>query len=124
MPGPAPAPFEIMSQALAREISPETAAFVRVVFWLHGVAELERLLRDAGFAHVVAYSRPKALRVSARASSCGSTSTIAPARPGGDGRRRCQARALEREVVSGWQRFAADGGMRLEVAMTTSIAAK
>ncbi len=32
--------------------------------------------------------------------------------------------ALEREVVSGWQRFAADGGMRLEVAMTTSIAAK
>jgi hypothetical protein len=32
--------------------------------------------------------------------------------------------ALESEVVARWQPFAVDGGMRLEVGMTTAVAAR
>jgi ubiquinone/menaquinone biosynthesis C-methylase UbiE len=124
VPGPTPAQFEIMSQALAREISPETALFGHVVFSLHDAGELEGLLRDAGFARVEAWSRPKALRVSAPREFLWQYIHSTPLGPAVMGAAEAKRAALERDVVAGWLPFAADGGMRLEVGMTTSIAGK
>ena len=124
VPGPTPAPFEIMSQALAREISPETAVFERVVFSLHDAGELEGLLRDAGFARVAAWSKPKALRVSAPREFLWQYIHSTPLSPPVMGAAEAKRAALERDVVARWQPFVVDGGMRLEVGMTTSIGAK
>jgi ubiquinone/menaquinone biosynthesis C-methylase UbiE len=49
VPGPAPAIFVILEEALAAHFTPEVAAFVQVVFSLHQPDELRGLLTDAGF---------------------------------------------------------------------------
>jgi len=117
-PGPTPAPFEILSQALARGISPEAAGFARRVFSLHDAGELEGLLRDAGFARVAARSAPKALRVSSPREFLWQYIHSTPLGPALNGAAEAKRAALERDVVARWQPFAVDGGMRLEVGMT------
>jgi SAM-dependent methyltransferase len=50
---PRPTPFfDVLDDVMARHVGPEAAAFVRLVFSLNDPAELERLLRDAGFRDV------------------------------------------------------------------------
>lgn len=122
VPGPTPTLFDIMSQALAREIGPEAAGFVRVVFSLHDAGELEGLLREAGFSRAEARSAPKALRVSAPREFLWEYIHSTPLVPAVMGAAEAKRAALESEIVSRWQPFAADGGMRFEVGMTTSIA--
>ena len=124
VPGPTPALFDIMSQALARAIGPEAAGFVGVVFSLHDAGELEGLFRAAGFARIESWSKPKALRVSAPREFLWEYIHSTPLVPAVMGAAEAKRAALESEVVSRWQPFAADGGMRFEVGMTTSIAAK
>lgn len=124
VPGPAPAPFEILSQALAREICPKAAAFARVVFSLHEAGELEGLLRDAGFSRAEARSRPKALRVSAPREFLWQYIHSTPLGPAVMSAAEAKRAALERDVVARWQPFAVDGGMRFEVGMTTATAFK
>jgi len=75
VPGPMPAPFEILTQALARDIDPKAAGFARTVFSLHDAGELERMLHDAGFARVEAWPAPRRCASAHRAISCGSTCT-------------------------------------------------
>jgi ubiquinone/menaquinone biosynthesis C-methylase UbiE len=123
VPGPTPAPFEILAQALAHEISPQSALFARVVFSLHDKSELESLLRGAGFARVEAWSKRKALHVSAPREFLWQYIHSTPLGPAVLGADEAKRAALEREVVARWQPFAADGGMRFEVGMTTARAA-
>lgn len=52
LPGPIPEILGLLASALERLVGPPAAAFVRRVFSLHDVDELERLLGDAGFARV------------------------------------------------------------------------
>lgn len=121
-PGPIPAPFEVLTQALAREIGPKAAGFARTVFSLHDAGELEGLLRDAGFSRAEARSSPKALHVSAPREFLWQyihSTPLSPAVMGAAGEKRA---ALERDVVARWRPFAVDGGMRFEVGMTTAIA--
>ena len=124
VPGPTPAPFEILSQALARDISPEAAGFARRVFSLHDAGELEGLLRDAGFPRAEARSKPKALRVSAPREFLWEYLHSTPLSPALMGAAEAKRAALESDVVARWRPFAADGGMRFEVGMTTAIAFK
>lgn len=124
VPGPAPALFDIMAQALGREMGPEAAGFVRAVFSLHDAGELEGLLREAGFSRADARSAPKALRVSAPREFLWQYIHSTPLSPAVMGAAEAKRAALESEVVARWQPFAADGGMRFEVGMTTSIAAR
>lgn len=122
LPGPIPAPFQILSEALAREISPDSAMFARVVFSLHDASELEGLLADAGFAQVESRSERKALRVGAPRDFLWQYVYSTPLSPAVMGAAEARRNALEREVVTRWQPFAAGSGMRFEVGMTTALA--
>jgi hypothetical protein len=93
------------------------------VFSLHDAGELERLLREAGFARAEVRSAPKALRVSAPREFLWQYIHSTPLSPTVMAAAEAKRAALESEVVARWQPFAADGGMRFEVGMTTSIAA-
>jgi len=123
-PGPIPAPFEILSQALARDIGPEAGGFARRVFSLHDTGELEGLLREAGLTRAEAWSAPRALRVSAPREFLWQYLHSTPLGPSVTGAAEAKRAALERDVVAGWRPFAVDGGMRFEVGMTIATAFK
>jgi ubiquinone/menaquinone biosynthesis C-methylase UbiE len=124
VPGPKPPMFAIMTNALARHISPEAASFGDLVFSMHDVDELTELLRSAGFRDVDVQAKIKRLRVPAPADFLWqyihSTPVAEAAARAGEAKRD----ALERDVCAQWQAFEVDGSMTLEVGMTTATAVK
>jgi ubiquinone/menaquinone biosynthesis C-methylase UbiE len=123
-PGPKPPLFAIMTEALASHLNPEAVSFGDLVFSLHDVDQLAELMRSAGFEYVDVQSRPKSLRLPAPADFLWqyiySTPLAEAAAQADEGTRA----ALERDVCTQWQRFAADGSMSLQVGMTTGIGVK
>lgn len=63
MPGPAGPPFEALADALEAHVSPEAAGFMRMVFSLNDVAEIEALLLDTGFKDARVEADMKELRL-------------------------------------------------------------
>ena len=124
LPGPKPAIFGVMTDALASHLSPQAASFVDLVFSMHEVGELAELMRSAGFREVDVQAKPKNLRLPAPRDflwqyihSTPLAETVAKA----DTRK---LDALERDVCTQWQAFAADGSLSVQVGMTTGIAVK
>jgi ubiquinone/menaquinone biosynthesis C-methylase UbiE len=124
VPGPKPAIFAIMTNALARHLSPQAASFGDLVFSMHDVDELRELMRGAGFRKVDVQESPKILRLPAPEEflwqylySTPLAEAVAQAEVG-------KREALERDVCEKWQAFVVDGSMRLQVGMTTAIALK
>jgi ubiquinone/menaquinone biosynthesis C-methylase UbiE len=124
VPGPKPAMFAVMTDALARHIGPNAASFADLVFSLHDVDEMRELMLSAGFTDVDVRARPKTLRLPAPADFLWqyvfSTPVAEAAASAGEHTRE----TLEREVCDGWQEFVADGTMSLEVSMTVAAASK
>jgi ubiquinone/menaquinone biosynthesis C-methylase UbiE len=121
VPGPTPAIFEILEDALARHAGGDAAGFVETVFSLHEPEEVGSLLESAGFEDVEARSERKTLtlappeefvwRYVASTPLAGAAATL-------DEERKA---ALEEEVVEGWHGHVDDGGrLRLEVGVTTA----
>ena len=124
VPGPKPSLFGIMTEALARHISPQAAGFGDVVFSLHDVADITKLMRDAGFREVDVQAKPKPLRLPAPSDFLWQYVHSTPLvehvfKAGGD-----QRAALEQEVCKRWQSLVSDGGLPVEVGMTTAAARK
>jgi ubiquinone/menaquinone biosynthesis C-methylase UbiE len=63
LPGPVPAPLEIMAEELSRHVGAEAAAFVHTVFSLNDADEIRALAADAGFRDVDVRASPKQLRL-------------------------------------------------------------
>lgn len=124
VPGPKPSLFGIMTEALARHIGAQAAAFGDLVFSLHDIADMTKLLRDAGFRDVDVQARPKPLRLPAPADFLWqyvySTPLAEPVSKAGAERRT----AFEQDVCSQWQTLVIDGGLPLDVGMTTAAARK
>jgi ubiquinone/menaquinone biosynthesis C-methylase UbiE len=124
VPGPKPPLFAIMTDALARHLSPEAASFGDLVFSMHDVDELKELMRGAGFRNVDVEAKPKTLRLPAPADFLWqyihSTPLAEPAAQAGEAERA----ALERAVCERWQEFVVDGSLSLQVGMTTATALK
>jgi ubiquinone/menaquinone biosynthesis C-methylase UbiE len=124
VPGPKPPLFAIMTDALARHLSPKVASFVDLVFSMHDVDELKELIRSAGFRSVDVEAQPKSLRLPAPADFLWqyihSTPLAEAAAQAGEARRA----ALERDVCVRWQELAVDGFLSLQVGMTTATALK
>jgi len=124
VPGPKPSLFGIMTEALARHIGPQAAAFVDLVFSLHDVDDMTKLLRDAGFREVDVRARPKRLRLPAPADFLWqyvySTPLVEPVSKA----RAEKCKAFEQDVCSQWQTLVTDGGLFLDVGMTTAAARK
>lgn len=124
VPGPMPQLFEVMAEALARHFGPQAGAFCGVVFSLHDVADIAKLMRDAGFRDVDVQARPKPLRLPAPADFLWQylySTPLAEPVSKADAEKRV---ALEQEVCGRWQAFVADGGLPLRVGMTTAEARK
>jgi ubiquinone/menaquinone biosynthesis C-methylase UbiE len=124
VPGPKPPLFAIMTDALARHLSPKVASFGDLVFSMHDVDELKELMRSAGFRKIDVEAKPKTLRLPAPADFLWqyihSTPLAEPATQAGEDKRA----ALERDVCVQWQDFAVDGSLSLQVGMTTATALK
>jgi len=124
VPGPTPPLFAIMADGLARHIGPEAASFAQVVFSFHDEDELAGLLKSAGFRDIKVQTAIKSLKVPAPGDFLWQyihSTPLAAAVAKTDETKRA---AFEREVTSQWQPFAANGGMTLEVGMTTAMARK
>lgn len=122
VPGPAPPPMEAMAEALARNVSPESASFVRAVFSLHDADEIRSLATDAGFDDVEVQSRPVAVRLPPPADFLWQyvhSTPMAAALAQVDEERR---EALERDFSERCRDFVADGVMAGAVRMTTLMA--
>jgi ubiquinone/menaquinone biosynthesis C-methylase UbiE len=124
VPGAAPDPFVILSEALAHHVDMDASRFVNQVFSLHDTADLERMIRSAGFRDVSVRTTEGSLRVPAPAEFLWqyvySTPLARVAAQMDDERRE----ALERDVVARWQEFVRDGGLTLQVRMLGATAGK
>lgn len=122
VPGPTPPAFAVLERALGRHLGPDAAAFVAVVFSLHDSGEVVGLLEGAGFADVRARSEQRSLTAPGAADFLWQyvySTPLAEAAQRLDGERRA---ALEEEFVTGAEPFAEDGGLTLEVGVTTATA--
>lgn len=124
LPGPKPPLFAIMTDALARHLSPEVASFGDLVFSMHDVDEISEFMRSAGFQQVDVQAKSKALRLPAPGDFLwqyiGSTPMAEAAAQAGKDKRD----ALERDVCAQWQEFVVDGVLSLQVGITTATALK
>jgi ubiquinone/menaquinone biosynthesis C-methylase UbiE len=124
VPGPAPPPFVIMAEALARHIGPQAAGFVNLVFSLHDTAELQNLISDAGFREVATQAVAKPLRVPAPPQFLWeyvhSTPIAGPVAQADEERRG----ALERDVVGKSRTLVKDGALTFAVRLIVATARK
>jgi ubiquinone/menaquinone biosynthesis C-methylase UbiE len=124
VPGPAPPPFVIMTEALARHIGPQAAGFVNLVFSLHDTAEIENLIRGAGFQDVATQAAARSLRVPAPPEFLWQyvrSTPLAGAVAQADDERRG---ALERDAVARSRELVEDGVLRFEVRVVVATARK
>ena len=124
VPGPTPPLFATMDEALARHIGPEAAGFVRAVFSLNDPAEIESLVKRAGFDDVTVRRATRKMRLPPPRDFLwqyvSSTPLAAPISASDDERRA----ALEREVVANWQPFLENDGLLAEQSITVATARK
>jgi SAM-dependent methyltransferase len=122
-----PAPtafFDVLEQAVTRHVGAAIGLFVGQVFSLNDGGELEGLFRNAGFDEVHVRMETRPLRLPAARDFLWqyvySTSLAgAIGQLNGEGRA-----ALERDVVAGWVRWAADGGLTYGQPILTASARK
>lgn len=124
LPGPAPALFEAMHDALGRHFGAQAAGFVTAVFALHDPKQIESLLADAGFRDVDVRHGTVKLELPAPSEFLWqyilSTPLAGSAMEAGDEGRA----ALERDVVGKWSAFEKDGVMTFQQGITTATARK
>lgn len=119
LPGPAGAVFEVMADAMGRQVAPQAAGFVLAVFSLHDEPELKDLLAEAGFKDVNVDAETRTLPLPPPKEFLwqyiSSTPLAAAVGEAGDDKRA----ALERDVVSGWEEFESGDGMEYEQRIVT-----
>jgi ubiquinone/menaquinone biosynthesis C-methylase UbiE len=114
--------MDLFDRAIARHVSEEASAFVHAVFSLNDPAKLQSLLADAGFVDATARAHPMTLNLpSARDFMwqyivCTPLMALLP--QSGNAR----TKALEADVVAGWQPWVSGEGMRHEQSTLISSA--
>ena len=118
-PGPTPRLFTALGDALARHIDPKCAGFVNVVFSLHDGDELSGLMVNAGFEGVEIHQTQRTLLLPEPGDFLWqyihSTPLAALLGKATDE----QHAALNDDVSARWQEFVVDGGLKLELGITT-----
>ena len=122
VPGPTPAPFLVLAEALERHVGPEAGAFVGAVFSLHEPDEIRAMLKDAGFREVAIRRTEKTLHVPPPGEFLWQYVHSTPLANVFAGMDRAKRDVLENEVCGRWRTFAEEGGMSFPVGMTTATA--
>jgi ubiquinone/menaquinone biosynthesis C-methylase UbiE len=124
VPGPVPGIFHDLASALGRYVGPPAAGFVRQVFSLHDVREVERLMQDAGFALVQVEAEKHDFELPPPQQFLWQyihSTPLSAAASQLDTEARAQ---FEREVLSAWADCGRDGGLALGVRMLVASGAK
>jgi ubiquinone/menaquinone biosynthesis C-methylase UbiE len=121
VPGPTPPPLAVLEQALRRHIGPAAGGFVATVFSLHDTDEVRTLLEGAGFTEVQARSQRKTLSLPPAESFLWQYVYSTPVADAASKLDEDARADLQQEVVTGWEPFAEDGALVLEVDVTSAI---
>ena len=122
LPGPTPALFEVLEDALGRHLSPDVARFVAAVFSLHDESALSGLFTTAGFGAVDVTSETPTLQLPRPGDFLWQYIHSTPLSAAVANLDEDQRRALEADVVAGWAPHATEGGLRLDLRVTTVVA--
>jgi SAM-dependent methyltransferase len=120
VPGPTPPLFAVLERSLRRHLGDEAAGFIATVFSLHKMGEIGVLLEEAGFADVVVHSERKVLGVPRAEDFLWQYVNSTPVAQAAKGLDEDQRALLEQEIVAGWEPFAENGGLLLDVDVTTA----
>ena len=121
-PGPTPELFAVFGEALARHIDPKCAGFVNLVFSMHGDDELRCLMTDAGFEDVEVRQTQRTLRLPAPEDFLWQYIHSTPLAAFAGNATDEQRAALVDDIGEHWQGFVVDGGMTLDLKLTTVCA--
>jgi hypothetical protein len=124
VPGPKPPLFAVMTDALARQVSPQAASFGDLVFSMHDADELSELMRSAGFRKTDVQAKSKTLRLPAPRNFLWQYLYSTPLAEAVASASEAKREALERDICAQWQELVVDDCMRLQLGMTTAIALK
>ena len=122
VPGPTPAPFIVMAEELAAQVAPELAGFVHAVFSLHDPEVLRGLLDDAGFDDIVVDRPVRTLHLPPPTDFLWQYVHSTPMADALGAKDQATHAALQDAIVARWEPFVADGGLRVEVGLSTAIA--
>jgi ubiquinone/menaquinone biosynthesis C-methylase UbiE len=121
VPGPTPALMAAFAETLAHQVNADVASFLHLVFALHDPDELHDLLDATGFSDIDVQHTTKALHLPPADEFMWQYINSTPMAGMLANLDAASRAALERELVARWEPFAVDGGMRLDVGMTTAI---
>lgn len=124
VPGPAPAPLEILADGLAHHIGPESASFVHAVFSLHDPDDLRNLAAQAGFEDVAVSSAVTSLELPSPAEFLWQYIWSTPLGTAVAQANEEHRAALENEFCEKCRPFAPTGTLAGGVRMTTLLATK
>ena len=124
-PGPMPALFAVIRDAVARHVGPKPAGFLDAVFSLHDPDEYTELLRSAGFGQLDVRRAEKTLDLPSPAGFLWQYLHSTPIGTDVLNNTDADARAaLEADVRKGCHQFETGSGMKLQVGLTTATARK
>ena len=119
LPGPMPAMFAALADALARHVDPRCARFVEVVFSLHDPDALRDAVTQAGFEDVTVDRTGKRLRLPEPETFLWQYVHGTPLRDVVARATDAQRTALARDVRESWGAWMLDGALTLDVGTTT-----
>jgi ubiquinone/menaquinone biosynthesis C-methylase UbiE len=120
VPGPTPAPFNVLAEVLARRIGPEAGGFVHMVFSLNDTGEIRALLDEAGFRNAQVDVTDGTLDLPPPQDFLWQYVHSTPLANVVAELDQEQIAALEEDVRTRWQQFATNGGMAMTVRMSTA----
>ena len=124
VPGPLPGMFRELATALDRHAGPPAAGFVRQVFALHDVGDVEGLLREAGFEQVSVEEEEHGLKVPPPHDFLWQYVHSTPLSAAASEMEPSSVDAFEREVLEAWADRETDDGLALQLRMVVASATK
>jgi len=114
--------FDLFDRAIARHVSEEASVFVHAVFSLNDPREMEALLTDAGFSAAASRLQTRSVQLPPAREFMWQYIYCTPLMAVLPQSGNAQTEALERDVVSGWQPWAAGDGLRYDQSTLFSAA--
>lgn len=124
VPGPLPDIFQHLASALDRFVGPPAAGFVRQVFSLHDLEEVEEILRDGDFTQVEVQAEDHHLKLPPPQQFLWQYVHSTPLSASASQMDASAQAEFEREVLNAWADSGGDGGLDLRLRMVIASATK